>query len=240
MDLIAMSQTEWSPLETSESRCETTPSVAVEATAMNHVIEEFDPINGLYEKLRALANNLWWSWHPEYDAIFRDIDPLRWRELGHNPVALLRELTPERLAERAGELVLHSRIHYAYRRLQEYLSSTQTWASTNAGVLGARPVAYFSAEFGLHESVPIYSGGLGVLAGDHIKSASGLGVPLVGVGLYYGQGYFRQFLDEDGFQGEDYLETKIENLPMQPALDASGEPLTVSIDTRDGQLFAKV
>ncbi|KAA5546226.1 glycosyltransferase family 1 protein [Roseiconus nitratireducens] len=194
----------------------------------------------IYGKLWALANNLWWSWQPECDQLFRDIDPIRWRQLGHNPIALLREMTPERLADRAGELVLHSRINYAYRRLQEYLTSTQTWAATNSGVLGAKPVAYFSAEFGIHESVPIYSGGLGVLAGDHIKSASGLGVPLVGVGLYYSQGYFRQYLDDDGYQGEDYLETKIENLPMQDALDADGNPLTVSIDTRTGELLAKV
>jgi starch phosphorylase len=137
-------------------------------------------------------------------------------------------------------LVLHSRINYAYRRLQEYLTSDNTWAAKEAGVLGARPVAYFSAEFGLHESVPIYSGGLGVLAGDHVKSASGLGVPLVAVGLYYSQGYFKQYLDESGYQREDYLETRIENLPIQPALNMKGEPVMVSIDTRSGQLQAKV
>ena len=194
----------------------------------------------LYGKLWALANNLWWSWHPECDQLFRDIDPIRWRQLDHNPVALLREMTPERLAERASELVLHSRINYAYRRLQEYLAQSQTWASTNAGVLGAKPVAYFSAEFGIHESIPIYSGGLGVLAGDHIKSASGLGVPLIGVGLYYAQGYFRQYLDDEGYQREDYLETKIDNLPMRPALDQHGKPITVAIETRNGQLLAKV
>ena len=92
----------------------------------------------LYGKLWALANNLWWSWHPECGQLFRDIDPIRWRQLDHNPVALLREMTPEQLAERAGELVLHSRINYAYRRLQEYLAKTHTWASNHAGVLGAR------------------------------------------------------------------------------------------------------
>ena len=96
-----------------------------------------------------------------------------------------------------GELVLHGRINYAYRRLQEYLQADRTWGARHAGVLRPRPVAYFSAEFGLHESVPIYSGGLGVLAGDHIKSASDLGIPLVGVGLFYGQGYFRQRLDRE-------------------------------------------
>ncbi len=196
--------------------------------------------SAIFEKLWALANNLWWSWHPECDQLFRDIDPIRWRQLDHNPVALLRELSPDQLAQRATELVLQSRINYAYRRLQEYLSTTQTWASTNAGVLGAKPVAYFSAEFGIHESVPIYSGGLGVLAGDHIKSASGLGVPLVAIGLYYSQGYFRQQLDDSGMQQEDYLDTKIENLPMQPALDSDGRPITVNIDTRNGSLRAKV
>jgi len=194
----------------------------------------------IYDKLWGLANNLWWSWHPECDQLFRDIDPIRWRQLDHNPVAMLREMSVEQVGQRVSELVLQSRVNYAYRRLQEYLTSTQTWASTNAGVLGAKPVAYFSAEFGIHESVPIYSGGLGVLAGDHIKSASGLGVPLVGIGLYYSHGYFRQHLDDSGMQQEDYLETKIENLPMQPALGLDGEPITVRIDTRNGSLQAKV
>ncbi len=142
-----------------------------------------------------LGHNLWWSWHPEVNNLFRDIDPIRWRQVDHNPIALLREFTPERLAVRASEMVLHSRVNYAYRRLQEYLNANNTWAATNAGVLGARPVAYFSAEFGIHESLPIYSGGLGVLSGDHIKSASGLGIPLIGIGLYYSHGYFKQHLD---------------------------------------------
>ncbi|MFN7318678.1 MAG: DUF3417 domain-containing protein, partial [bacterium] len=139
----------------------------------------------LYQKCMSLAQNLWWCWHPEVANIFRDIDPIRWRQLDHNPIALLREFTAERLSIRASEMVLHSRVNYAFRRLQEYLDGQNTWAATQAGVLGAKPVAYFSAEFGLHESIPIYSGGLGVLSGDHIKSASGLGVPLIGIGLYY-------------------------------------------------------
>jgi starch phosphorylase len=137
----------------------------------------------IFDKCMMLAKNLWWTWHPEVINLFRDLDPIRWRQLDHNPMALLREFTPERLASRAAEMVLYSRINYAVRRLKEYLAATPTWGATNAGVLGARPVAYFSAEFGLHESLPIYSGGLGVLSGDHIKSASGLGVPLAAIGL---------------------------------------------------------
>jgi starch phosphorylase len=194
----------------------------------------------LYHKCMSLAQNLWWCWHPEVANIFRDIDPIRWRQLDHNPIALLREFTAERLSIRASEMVLHSRVNYAFRRLQEYLDGQNTWAATQAGVLGAKPVAYFSAEFGLHESIPIYSGGLGVLSGDHIKSASGLGVPLIGIGLYYTQGYFKQHLDEDGYQREEYIETKVENLPIVPALGADGLPITVTIETRNGRLMAKV
>jgi len=194
----------------------------------------------LYDKCVALARNLWWSWHPEVINLFRDLDPIRWRQLDHNPIALLSEFTPERLEMRAAELVLYSRINYAYRRLKEYLAEVPLWGRTHAGVLGSKPVAYFSLEFGVHESVPIYSGGLGVLSGDHIKSASALGVPLVAVGLFYDQGYFKQHLDLNGYQEEEYLDTKVENLPMEPARGPDGQPITVEIQTRTGKLLAKV
>jgi len=194
----------------------------------------------LYEKCVALARNLWWSWHPEVINLFRELDPIRWRRLDHNPIALLSEFTPERLEMRSGELVLYSRINHAYRRLKEYLAEAPIWGRTHAGVLGSKPVAYFSLEFGVHESVPVYSGGLGVLSGDHIKSASALGVPLVAIGLFYDQGYFRQHLDIDGWQHEEYVDTKVENLPMEPARGPDGKPITVSIDTRAGRLLAKV
>lgn len=195
----------------------------------------------LYEKCLALARNLWWSWQPEVVNLFRDLDPIRWRQLDHNPIALLAEFTPERLESRATEMVLSSRINLAYRLLKEYTAPDRpTWGTTHAGVLGGKPVAYFSAEFGLHESVPIYSGGLGVLSGDHIKSASGLGVPLVAIGLFYDQGYFKQHLDLDGYQREEYLDTRVENLPMAPALSLEGKPISITIDTRSGQLVAKV
>jgi starch phosphorylase len=194
----------------------------------------------VYNKCWALARNLWWTWHPEVVNLFRDLDPIRWRQLDHNPVALLRDFTPETLAARAAEMVLFSRINYAHRRLKEYMANTKLWARTHAGVLGSKPVAYFSAEFGIHESMPIYSGGLGVLSGDHIKSASGLGVPMVAIGLFYDQGYFRQYLDEKGYQREEYLDTKVENIPMEPALNAEGQPITIKVDTRGGSIYARV
>src|SRR6202041_4150451 len=157
--------------------------------------------------------------------LFRDLDPLRWTQLNHNPIALLSELPLATVERRAQELVLHSRVNYAFRRKREYLDADRTWGARHAGVLRPRPVAYFSAEFGLHESIPEYSGGLGVLAGDHIKSASDLGIPLVGVGLFYGEGYFLQRLDQDGWQREEYLQTDVTQLPMELAIGKNGEPV---------------
>ena len=200
---------------------------------------ELSPQN-LYDKCVALARNLWWSWHPEVINLFRELDPIRWRQLDHNPIALLAEFTPERLEARAAELVLYSRINQAYRLLKEYLAHQATWSKVHAGVLGSNPVVYFSAEFGIHESVPIYSGGLGVLSGDHIKSASGLGIPLMAVGLFYKQGYFKQQLDIDGYQHEEYILSRVENLPIESAVGADGKEIIVRIETRTGALLAKV
>jgi starch phosphorylase len=193
-----------------------------------------------HQRLCALAQNLWWSWDADTTRLFRELDPDRWEEVGHNPVALLQRIPIDRIEERAKELMLHSRINYAYRRMIEYLQSKETWGTRHAGVLWARPVAYFSAEFGLHESIPIYSGGLGVLAGDHMKSSSDLGVPLVGVGLCYDQGYFIQWLDAAGWQHEKYLELDTRAVPLSPATDPDGVPIVVSIETRTGTIAARV
>lgn len=191
----------------------------------------------LQRRLWALARNLWWSWDSDCVGLFSLLDPSRWDELGHNPVALLSEMPIEVLDQRVRELVLANRINHTYRRMQEYLSRTPT---AYAGVLRRHPVAYFSAEFGIHESLPIYSGGLGVLAGDHIKSASDLDVPLVGVGLFYGQGYFRQRLAADGVQHEEYSVVDLAKLPLEQAIDAQGRPVLPEISTRSGTLRARV
>lgn len=192
-----------------------------------------------HQKLWALAQNVWWSWDQHAASLFHELDPALWAAVDHNPIALLDRMPTQALEDRATQLGLHSRINYAYRRMQEYLHTPDTWAGRHAGVLRARPVAYFSAEFGLHESLPIYSGGLGVLSGDHIKSASDLGVPLVGVGLYYDQGYFRQRLDRDGWQQEEYIEVEHRLLPPQPAT-VGGTPVIVTIETRSGTIAARV
>jgi starch phosphorylase len=192
------------------------------------------------EKLWELARNVWWCWDQDCESLFRNLNPVRWQQLNQNPIALLNEIPLSEIERRATELVLHSRINYAYRRQREYLADDRTWGAGHAGVLRPRPVAYFSAEFGLHESLPIYSGGLGVLAGDHIKSASDLDIPLIGVGLFYGQGYFLQRLDLQGWQREEYLETDTGKLPMQPAIGVNGEPVVVEIATRGSSIRAKV
>ena len=192
------------------------------------------------ERLWSLARNLWWSWDYDSAGLFLDLDPVRWRQLNHNPVSLLAEIPLAGIERRARELVLHGRINYAYRRQQEYLRADRTWGATHAGVLRPRPVAYFSAEFGLHESIPIYSGGLGVLAGDHIKSASDLDIPLIGIGLFYGQGYFLQRLDQNGWQLEEYFPTDVNQQPMELAIGTNGEPVRVEIETFSGTIEAKV
>jgi starch phosphorylase len=192
-----------------------------------------------HQRLLALARNLWWSWDDEATRLFRELDPVLWRECDSNPIVLLQQIPLDELDERASQLALRGRINHTYRRMREYLNARHTWGSRHAGVLWARPVAYFSAEFGLHESIPIYSGGLGVLAGDHLKSASDLDIPLVAVGLYYDQGYFRQRLDVNGWQQEDYIHVDSKVLPIEPAT-AQGAPVEISLHTRTAPVTVRV
>lgn len=193
----------------------------------------------LHEKLTRLSQNLWWSWDPDATDVFRLIDPVLWESVSHNPVRLLEAYPPERLEERAREAVLHSRIHWAYRRFLDYMERSDAWGSTHASILGQGPVAYFSAEFGLHESLPIYSGGLGVLAGDHLKSASDLGLPLVGIGLFYHEGYFTQAIDVHGWQQESYPRLPSDLLPLKEVQGPAGR-LLISVETRTGSFYARV
>jgi len=194
----------------------------------------------LHEQLQDLARNLYWVWHPEIIEIFRDLDPQLWREVNHNPVVFLARLSPEEVERKAEPLTLQARVTHALHQLEAYLEASYTWGACHGGVLRVRPVAYFSAEFGLHESLPIYSGGLGVLAGDHLKSASDLGVPLVGVGLFYAKGYFDQRLDANGRQQEAYFSADVNSLPIDLATDGRGKPLVVTVRTRSSEVRVKV
>ena len=191
-------------------------------------------------RLNDLAFNLWWTWHPEVIELFREMDPALWRETNHNPLTLLRRLGDDEVASRVAAHSLEARINFHHRRMQEYLLEPVTWCAQAVPALLSVPQAYFSAEFGLHECLPLYSGGLGVLAGDFIKSASDLGLPVVGVGLYYARGYFHQHVDESGWQQERYDATLTESLPLRRAADEDGSHLVVSVPFGEGVLHAGV
>ena len=189
----------------------------------------------LRTRLIELARNLYWTWHADVYHIFQDLEPELWRSLSRNPLAFLDRLSDEFLEQRATTRALGSRITRAYYTLRDYLETENTWGRRNVRSLRIRPVAYFSAEFGLHESLPIYSGGLGVLSGDHLKAASDLDVPLIGVGLLYAKGYFNQSLDSNGWQQEHYFDADVELLPLEIANDYKGEPLKIVLETSNQQ-----
>ncbi|HLX09526.1 MAG TPA: alpha-glucan family phosphorylase [Thermoanaerobaculia bacterium] len=191
-------------------------------------------------KLRELSRNLWWSWQPDIRAIFRELSPEIWRAVYHNPVALLGRLDGDEISARVRDHAMQTRINQAHRRLGEYLRGTADWAIVNAGPLLARPLAYFSAEFGLHQSIPIYSGGLGILAGDHLKSLSDLGVPVVGVGLLYHEGYVHQQIDAAGWQQDLYEPLATEELPADPWPGEDGEPLRFAVELPGREVYLRV
>ncbi|HET6345711.1 MAG TPA: alpha-glucan family phosphorylase, partial [Myxococcota bacterium] len=193
-----------------------------------------------YRKLRELAQNLWWCWQPDIRSIFRELDLALWRVVHHNPVALLERMAPEAIEERVQDLEMLTRVNQAHRRLQSYLQGGESWGMTHAGPILARPVAYFSAEFGLHQSLPIYSGGLGVLAGDHLKSTSDLGARVVGVGLLYHQGYVHQLIDEAGWQVDTYEPIAAAELPVEPVSGPDGDQVRFSVELPGRDVFLRV
>ncbi len=183
--------------------------------------------------LAEIAYNYWWSWTPERISLFRNIDPETWQKCNHNPVALLTFADQVRLSQLANDPIYIKRVTSVFKQFQRYMSEEDTWASRVAPQISpTHPVAYFCAEFGIHESLPIYSGGLGVLAGDHLKSASDLGVPLVGVGLMYRQGYFRQRINRHGWQEDYYVDNIFEQMPLELMVNAEGHPITVDLEIR--------
>ncbi len=194
----------------------------------------------LQQKLQKLTQNLWWTWRPEVRAIFRDIDLHLYHKAHRNPVRVLREITPAFLEQRAAEVDITTRTDRALRQLNEYMNPMTTWGLVHAGTLQSRPVAYFCAEFGIHECLPIYSGGLGILAGDHLKGASNLGVPLVGVGLLYREGYTTQQLDASFWQHDVTEPYEIQDLPLEMARDLKGIPVRVSVEMPGRLVWAKV
>jgi len=179
------------------------------------------------ERLRDLAYDLWWSWSPLATRLFAWIDPEHWRRY-HNPVQLLINIEPQQWMRLLSDPEFRRTYENVILALDEYRSRSR-WFDQEGRLLPG-PVGYFSMEFGIHESLGVYSGGLGVLAGDHCKAASDLGVPLVGVGLLYRSGYFRQTVDADGYQQHIYPDYDFARLPVQPVQAPGGGVLTVPID----------
>jgi starch phosphorylase len=194
----------------------------------------------LAERLQELSKNLYWAWHPEFVRIFRDIDKNLWRKVNHNPVEFLHRLANQVLQDKNGDSKTSGRVSKALDDLHDYLEANEIWGAWHAGPLRAQPVAYFSAEFALHESLPIYSGGLGVLAGDHLKSASDLGVPIIGIGLAYAHGYFDQSLDANGWQQEQYFSSSDTVLPIELVKNEYGQPITISVRTESYQIWVGI
>lgn len=191
-------------------------------------------------RLRELAYNLWWTWHPEAQALFAAVDPERWENTNHNPVRLLHEVSPERLQALAADPDFRARQEAVLAAFDAYMHPAETWFSRTYPEHADELIAYFSAEFGLHEALPIYSGGLGILAGDHCKAASDLGVPLVGVGFLYPQGYFTQRIGEDGTQEAIYTKINFADLPATPARDPAGNEVIISVQLPGRNVYAKV
>ncbi|HEX8920618.1 MAG TPA: alpha-glucan family phosphorylase, partial [Pyrinomonadaceae bacterium] len=195
---------------------------------------------GSLRSLGRLAWNYWWSWAADGAAVFRDLDPAVWEECEHNPRRLLAEVSDFRLMQMATDPVYTERVSRLTRRFDDYMSDGRTWDSqTDKHLTRERPVAYFCAEYGIHNSLPLYSGGLGMLAGDHLKSASDLRLPLVAVGLLYRYGYFRQRLRRDGWQEEHYGETHPSVLPIQQVRDEANEPVKIEVLMRGRKVRAQ-
>ncbi len=183
--------------------------------------------------LETLSRNLWWCWNANATELFRRINPQIWKQSGYNPIKLLNQVPQKRL-----EALAEDKAFLAH--MERVKANFNETCMANRGEPGDQPIAYFSLEFGIHETVRIYSGGLGALAGDHLKAASDIGVPLVAVGLFYRQGYFQQYLNNEGLQQERYPENEIQNLPISKPVDANGNEVIVSIPLPEGQLKAAV
>ncbi|MGE3273567.1 MAG: alpha-glucan family phosphorylase [Vicinamibacterales bacterium] len=198
------------------------------------------PLPSRIHRLHDLALDVWWSWQPDAREVFRRLDYGLWKSTSHNPVRMLRTIDPARLAAAADDAAFLALYDHAMAGLDEARASRNTWWGANGPDINGRAVAYFSAEFALHQSLPIYAGGLGVLAGDHCKEASDLGVPLVGVGFMYPQGYFHQRISNDGWQEEHYERISWTDAPIETALTPDGKPCITAVPLGDRTVLAAV
>ena len=194
-----------------------------------------EPLQGL----ETLSWNYWWSWAANGPDAFRDLDPDLWEKHEHNPRRLLADVSDLRLMQMATDPAYTARVRELTAQYESYVNDVRVWPNT-AGISHDKPVAYFCAEFGIHHSLPLYSGGLGILAGDHLKSASDLRLPVVAIGLMYRYGYFRQRLTRDGWQQEHYGESHPSQMAVHPVWDERGEAMRICVNMRGRDVWARV
>ena len=191
-------------------------------------------------KLSEIANNLWWSWNTEYLKLLKQIDRDLWENVGKNPVKFLKLVSQERLEKASQNQEFLKQYNIVANNFENYMNSKNTWFSKNYPKNENDLIAYFSAEYGLDETIPIYSGGLGILSGDHLKSASDLGLPFVAVGMLYKEGYFIQKLSKYGEQENNYVKADLNNLPIEAVKDSEGKDLKITVDYPERKLYLKV
>lgn len=192
------------------------------------------------EKLSIIANNLWWSWNTNFLKLFKEIDIDVWERVEKNPVKFLKKVSQEKLEQASENQEFLKRYDKFVKDFEDYIKSKNTWFSKKYPNNSNDLIAYFSAEYGLDEILPIYSGGLGILSGDHLKSASDLGVPLIAVGLLYKNGYFWQTINGQGIQETEYKDLDIDDLPITPVKDVDGKDLIISVDMPKKKLYIKI
>jgi len=191
-------------------------------------------------RLSELTYNLWWVWNPDAQSLFAQIDKALWERTYHNPVAFLRQVERARLNAVTFDRYFLDHYDRVFRNFDQYMASGNTWFQNTYPELKDRLIGYFSFEFGLHESLPVYAGGLGVLSGDHLKESSDLGLPLVAIGFLYTQGYFSQKITEDGWQEARNMTLNFDELPIIPLYQADGGPLTISVDLPGRKVTARL
>ena len=191
-------------------------------------------------RLDEIANNLWWSWNSDYLRLLKKMDRDLWETVGKNPIKFLRRVSQERLEKAANDSSFVKEYEKVLRNYEDYMNSRDTWFNKKYPDNKTDLIAYFSAEYGLDETIPIYSGGLGILSGDHLKSASDLGLPLIGVGLLYKNGYFHQKIEGYGIQKSEYHNIELENLPINPVKNKDNEDLLIQVKFQKRNVYLKV
>ncbi|UCE00907.1 MAG: alpha-glucan family phosphorylase [Chloroflexota bacterium] len=192
------------------------------------------------KRLGELAYNLWWTWNPNAQRLFIEIDRDLWERTNHNPIRFLNQVQRAQLNAVTQNHYYLDNFDRIFNQFDDYMNTQDTWCARNHPEYNHRPIAYFSTEFGLHETLPIYAGGLGILSGDHLKGASDLGIPLIAVGFLYTHGYFSQRISEDGWQEAHYLRLNFSDLPILPITTIDGEPMTVSVDLPGREVKARL